>query len=50
MGQRITMLRAEAKEKWRPASGGEETTKAEAALAIAEPPPAPKKPKRVFDV
>jgi SpoVK/Ycf46/Vps4 family AAA+-type ATPase len=50
MGQRIGALRAEAKEKWRPASGGAEAGRAEAELAIAEPPPAPKKPKRVFDV
>jgi SpoVK/Ycf46/Vps4 family AAA+-type ATPase len=51
MGQRITALRTEAKEKWRPASGGAEAPAAEVRdVAIAEPPPAPKKPKRVFDV
>ena len=50
MGQRIAALRAEAQDKWRPASGGAEAERAEAELAIAEPPPAPKKPKRVFDV
>jgi len=50
MGQRIGILRAEAKDKWRPASGGEAAARVEAELAIAEPPPVPKKPKRVFDV
>lgn len=50
MGSRIAALRAEATEKWRPASGGADAAQAEAELAIAEPPPAPKKPKRIFDV
>jgi ATP-dependent 26S proteasome regulatory subunit len=51
MGQRITAMRTEATEKWRPASGSTETAAAEVRdVAIAEPPPAPKKPKRVFDV
>ncbi len=51
MGKRITALRAEAKDKWRPAAGGAEaSTPVVGSAAIAEPPPAPKKPKRVFDV
>ncbi len=51
MGKRIAALRAEAKDKWRPASGGAEAAADEVgSAAIAEPPPAPKKPKRVFDV
>lgn len=52
MGQRIAGLRHEAKEKWRQASGGPEEGEAEKVqdVALAEPPPAPKKPKRIFDV
>jgi SpoVK/Ycf46/Vps4 family AAA+-type ATPase len=51
MAQRISALRTEAKEKWRPASGGAEVAAAEVRdVAITEPPPVPKKPKRVFDV
>ena len=51
MAQRITALRTEAKEKWRLASGGAEAPSAEVRdVAIVEPPPAAKKPKRVFDV
>ena len=51
MGKRITALRAEAKDKWRPASGGSEAAAAQVgSAAIAEPPPVPKKPKRVFEV
>jgi ATP-dependent 26S proteasome regulatory subunit len=51
MGQRITLLRTEAQEKWRPASGQDQAV-AEGVrdVAIAEPPAAPKKPKRIFDV
>ena len=51
MGQRIGALRAEAKEKWRMASGPAEAESREVSeAAIAEPPPVPKKPKRIFDV
>ncbi len=50
MGQRITALRSEAKEKWRPASGGAESAEQVREASIVEPPPAPKKPKRIFDV
>jgi ATP-dependent 26S proteasome regulatory subunit len=51
MSQRITILQAEAKEKWRPASGGAEAAAGEVRdVGLAEPPPPPKKPKRIFDV
>ncbi len=52
MGQRLATLRQEAREKWRPASASPEAAPAEevSEVAISEPPPAPKKPKRIFDV
>jgi len=52
MGQRLAMLRHEAREKWRPASGGPEAPAPGevSEAAIPEPPPAPKKPRRIFDV
>lgn len=52
MGQRLAVLRHEAREKWRPASGGPATPQPEevSEAAISEPPPAPRKPKRIFDV
>jgi ATP-dependent 26S proteasome regulatory subunit len=49
MGQKITLLRAEAVEKWRRASSDmAESDVAEAAMN--EPPPVPQKRKRIFDV
>jgi SpoVK/Ycf46/Vps4 family AAA+-type ATPase len=51
MAARIERLRAEAREKWRWASGAPEERGGELRdVAIAEPPPVPKKPKRVFEV
>lgn len=51
MGQKITRLREEARNKWRWASGAPEDRSAELQdVAISEPPPVPKKPKRVFEV
>jgi len=52
MAQKITRLRAEARNKWRWASGSpEERADREVRdVAMAEPPPVPKKPKRVFEV
>lgn len=47
MAPRVMALRKEA-EKWRSASGGAGNDLPDSALA--EPPPVPKKPKRVFDV
>jgi SpoVK/Ycf46/Vps4 family AAA+-type ATPase len=49
MGQRVAILRQEAKEKWRPASNEPETGPVKD-VGLAEPPPVPKKVKRVFDV
>ncbi len=51
MGPRIALLRNEA-EKWRRASPGPEESQASelSDVAMPEPPPVPKKPKRVFDV
>jgi len=51
MGPRIGLLRNEA-EKWRRASPGPEETQAGevADVAMPEPPPMPKKPRRIFDV
>jgi SpoVK/Ycf46/Vps4 family AAA+-type ATPase len=48
MGQKIALMRQEAKEKWRSATG--EAVQAGAEMDVAEPPPVPKKPKRVFEV
>jgi SpoVK/Ycf46/Vps4 family AAA+-type ATPase len=51
MGPKIARLREEARTQWRPASGGPEAAPAEVSeVALAEPPPAPKKPRRVFEV
>jgi SpoVK/Ycf46/Vps4 family AAA+-type ATPase len=49
MGQRVAILRQEAKEKWRRASNEPETGPVKD-VGLAEPPPVPKKVKRVFDV
>jgi SpoVK/Ycf46/Vps4 family AAA+-type ATPase len=51
MGKRIADLRNEAREKWRPASGGPDRPAGEARdPTLIEPPPVAKKPKRVFDL
>jgi SpoVK/Ycf46/Vps4 family AAA+-type ATPase len=51
MGDRIALLRHEAKEKWRWASSESDTRDAQVRdVAMAEPPPVPKKPKRIFEV
>lgn len=52
MGAKITRLREEARNKWRWATGApEDRSKAQVAdVAMADPPPVPKKPKRVFEV
>ena len=51
MPDKIARLRAEAKEKWRQASGQPDQADDEVDDAvIVEPPPQPKKPKRVFEV
>ncbi len=47
LGAKIAHLRAEAQQKWRPA-GRPEGQPAEA--SVAEPPPAPRKPRRIFEV
>ena len=49
MANRVAILRQEAKEKWRPASNEPETGPVKD-VGLAEPPPVPKKVKRVFDV
>jgi SpoVK/Ycf46/Vps4 family AAA+-type ATPase len=49
MGVRIDLLRREAAEKWRRASG-EEKPGAVTQASLAEPPPTPQKPKRIFEV
>jgi SpoVK/Ycf46/Vps4 family AAA+-type ATPase len=51
LAEQIARLRAEARSKWRWASGApEQRPAALGELAMTEPPPAPKKPKRVFEV
>jgi SpoVK/Ycf46/Vps4 family AAA+-type ATPase len=51
MGPRIAHLRGEARQKWRPASGGEALPEEGAKeVVMAEPPPVAKKPKRIFEV
>ena len=52
MGPRIASMREQAREKWRTASPGPEAPQAgePGDVAMAEPPPVPKKPKRIFDV
>ncbi|MGM0488945.1 MAG: AAA family ATPase [Planctomycetota bacterium] len=52
MGPRITALREQAREKWRSASPGPDEDQAGESrdVAMPEPPPVPKKPKRIFDV
>ena len=49
MGQKITALRTEAREKWRNASPEPEAEQP-GEVALAEPPPAPEKRRRVFEV
>ena len=49
LGPRIAFLRQEAKDKWRPASSEPEAGPVKDA-GLAEPPPVPKKVKRVFEV
>lgn len=48
MGQKIALMRQEAKEKWRSATG--DAAQAGANATVAEPPPVAGKPKRVFEV
>jgi SpoVK/Ycf46/Vps4 family AAA+-type ATPase len=52
MGSRIAAMREEAREKWRTASPGLDETQAGEVrdVGLAEPPPVPKRPKRIFDV
>lgn len=51
MGRKIAKLRAEAKEKWRNASGEPDKTDTdETEVSMPEPPPVPKKQKRIFDL
>ncbi len=52
LAKKIARLRTEARDKWRWASGTpEERTDATVRdVAMAEPPPVPKKPKRIFEV
>lgn len=52
MAENIRRLRNEARTKWRWASGPFDERSADAVqdVAMAEPPPVPQKPKRVFEV
>lgn len=50
MGDKITRLRVEAKDKWRAAAGETTSESKSGQAAVVEPPPVAKKPKRVFEV
>jgi SpoVK/Ycf46/Vps4 family AAA+-type ATPase len=50
MGSKIARLREEARLKWRQASGAGAAGELTGEVGMSEPPPAPKKPKRVFEV
>jgi ATP-dependent 26S proteasome regulatory subunit len=49
MERKITALRAEAQTKWRRASSDADTAEVRD-VAMSEPPPVPKKPRRIFEV